>query len=169
MTALNPLVKIGNQMIETLKFHFKTSKKQSYKMAYDALSLMDFQDIKRVMASYPYELSGGMLQRVIIAIALSLKPKILIADEPTTALDVDTRAIIIKELLKLKNEFGISILYISHENDIIREISDEIIVLKSGKIIEQGIKDKILESPERQYTKDLLKKELNFEKKVAAC
>ena len=164
MTALNPLVKIGNQMIETLKFHFKINKKASYDMAFKTLSLMNFQDIKVVLNSYPYELSGGMLQRVVIAIALSLRPKILIADEPTTALDVDTRDIIIKEILNLKNKFGISIIYITHENEIIKKISDEIVVLKNGKVIEQGAKEKILKNPKEKYTKALLKKTLSFEK-----
>lgn len=169
MTVLNPLVKIGNQMIETLKFHFKMNKRVAYDAAFNALSLMDFEDIKRVMNSYSYELSGGMLQRVVIAIALSLKPKILIADEPTTALDVNTRDIIIEEILKLKNKYGISIIYITHENEIIKNISDEIVVLKNGKIIEQGTKEEILENAKEQYTKALLKKNLSFEKKVKAC
>lgn len=169
MTSLNPLTKIGNQMIETLKFHYKINKKTAYNMAFNALLLMNFENVERVMKSYPYELSGGMLQRVVIAITLSLKPKILIADEPTTALDVDTRDIIIQEILKLKNKFGISIMYITHENEIIKNISDEIVVLKNGKIIEQGTKEKLIKSPKEQYTKALLEEKMDFKEKVKAC
>ncbi|GMQ56591.1 ABC transporter ATP-binding protein [Vallitalea sediminicola] len=169
MTSLNPLTKIGNQMIETLKFHYKINKKTAYNMAFDALLLMNFENVERVMKSYPYELSGGMLQRVVIAITLSLKPKILIADEPTTALDVDTRDIIIQEILKLKNKFGISIMYITHENEIIKNISDEIVVLKNGKIIEQGTKEKLIKNPNEQYTKALLEEKMDFKEKVKAC
>ncbi|WP_053957260.1 ABC transporter ATP-binding protein [Inediibacterium massiliense] len=169
MTSLNPLVRIGNQMIETLKFHYKINKKNAYDMAFEALSLMEFENIQRVMKSYPYELSGGMLQRVIITIALLLKPKILIADEPTTALDIATRDIIIKEIMELKNKFGISIIYITHENEIIKNISDEIVVLKDGKIIEKGTKEKLVQYPKEQYTKTLLEGKLVFKEKVKIC
>ncbi len=156
MTALNPLTKVGRQMTETIRFHFKTTKQNAYRIAFESLSQMDFENPDRILKCYPYELSGGMLQRVVIAIALSLKPKILIADEPTTALDVDTREIILKEIMKLKDLLGLSIIYITHETDIIKTLADDIVVIKDGGIIESGSKEKIIHHPEHPYTQLLL-------------
>lgn len=169
MNAFDPLVKIGYQITETLRFQYKMKKKEASSAAKEALSLMEFEDVTKVFKSYPYELSGGMLQRVVIAMALALKPKVLIADEATTALDSETKDSIINEILKLKNKYKISIIYITHESEIIKKISDDIVVLKDGEIIEKGAKKDLMETPKNKYTKSLLQEELIVNEKVKIC
>ncbi len=155
-SALNPLHKVGKQIAESLIIHQKLSVKQAYE---EALKLMIKTKIKNPHAkfnAYPHELSGGQRQRIMIAMAIANKPDILIADEPTTALDVNTSYEIIDLLKQLQKEYGLSIIFISHDLNIIRRIADKIIVMKSGKIIESGNSEQIFSHPRTSYTKTLI-------------
>ncbi len=156
MSSLNPLHTIGNQIAETLIIHQKMTKKQAYKEVLRLLKLTGIKNPKQRFGAYPHELSGGQRQRVMIAMAIANKPDILIADEPTTALDVTIQEQIIDLLLKLKNQMNMSIIFISHDLKLINRIADDIIVMKSGKIVEQGDCKKIFTSPSQSYTKELI-------------
>ena len=156
MSSLNPLHSIGKQIVETLILHQKMSFKQAKLETIRLLELTGIKNAKNRFNAYPYELSGGQRQRVMIAMAIANKPDILIADEPTTALDVTVAAQILDLLLKLKNELGMSIIFISHNLNIIRKISDRVLVMKNGKIIEQGITEDIFKQPKNSYTKTLI-------------
>ena len=158
MTALNPVYTIGKQLRQAFLIHNKgISKKLSEKRARSMLDAVKLNRIEERMRQYPHQLSGGQRQRVLIALALINEPEILIADEPTTALDVTVQ----KEILELINElclnFKMSLIFISHDLGVISKVSDEIIVMKDGKIIEEGLTKKILKSPKKDYTLGLLK------------
>ena len=158
MTALNPVYTIGKQLRQAFLIHNKgISKKLSEERARSMLDAVKLNRIEERMRQYPHQLSGGQRQRVLIALALINEPEILIADEPTTALDVTVQ----KEILELINElclnFKMSLIFISHDLGVISKVSDEIIVMKDGKIIEEGITKKILKSPKKDYTLGLLK------------
>ncbi len=158
MTALNPVYTIGKQLRQAFLIHNKgISKKLSEERARSMLDAVKLNRIEERMRQYPHQLSGGQRQRVLIALALINKPEILIADEPTTALDVTVQ----KEILELINElclnFKMSLIFISHDLGVISKVSDEIIVMKDGKIIEEGLTKKILKSPKKDYTLGLLK------------
>lgn len=151
MTAFNPNINIREQMVETIKAHKKISKKQAIEQIKEILTIMKFKDLDRILNSFPCNLSGGMMQRIVIANILLLKPKILIADEPTTALDKENRKIIIDELLKIKREFNVSIIFISHDYEILKEISDEILILKNGEKVAFGKKEDLLIKEKNVY------------------
>ena len=158
MTALNPVYTIGKQLRQAFLIHNKgISKKLSEERARSMLDAVKLNRIEERMRQYPHQLSGGQRQRVLIALALINEPEILIADEPTTALDVTVQ----KEILELINElclnFKMSLIFISHDLGVISKVSDEIIVMKDGKIIEEGLTKKILKSPKKDYTSGLLK------------
>ena len=158
MTALNPVYTIGKQLRQAFLIHNKSiSKKLSEERARSMLDAVKLNRIEERMRQYPHQLSGGQRQRVLIALALINEPEILIADEPTTALDVTVQ----KEILELINElclnFKMSLIFISHDLGVISKVSDEIIVMKDGKIIEEGLTKKILKSPKKDYTLGLLK------------
>ena len=158
MTALNPVYTIGKQLRQAFLIHNKgISKKLSEERARSMLDAVKLNRIEERMRQYPHQLSGGQRQRVLIALALINEPEILIADEPTTALDVTVQ----KEILELINElclnFKMSLIFISHDLGVISKVSDEIIVMKDGKIIEEGLTKKILKSPKKDYTLGLLK------------
>ena len=158
MTALNPVYTIGKQLRQAFLIHNKgISKKLSEERARSMLDAVKLNRIEERMRQYPHQLSGGQRQRVLIALALINEPEILIADEPTTALDVTVQ----KEILELINElclnFKMSLIFISHDLGVISKVSDEIIVMKDGKIIEEGLTKKILKSPKKNYTLGLLK------------
>ena len=153
MTALNPVYTIGKQLRQAFLIHNKgISKKLSEERARSMLDAVKLNRIEERMRQYPHQLSGGQRQRVLIALALINEPEILIADEPTTALDVTVQ----KEILELINElclnFKMSLIFISHDLGVISKVSDEIIVMKDGKIIEEGLTKKILKSPKKDYT-----------------
>ena len=156
MSSLNPLHKIGKQIAETLILHQKMSEKEACKEAVRLLELTGVKNAKARLNSYPHELSGGQRQRVMIAMAIANKPDILIADEPTTALDVTVAAQILELLIKLKKELNMSIIFISHDLSVIRKISDRVLVLKSGKIVEQGSCYDIFKNPKEKYTRSLI-------------
>ena len=155
-TSLNPVLRIGEQVAEIFCIHEGLSKKVAAEKAEELLKRVRLKDSKRVFFSYPHQVSGGQRQRAMIAIALALKPKLLIADEPTTALDVTIQSEILNLLLDLKREFKMSILFITHDLGIINQIADRVLIMKEGKIVESGIKKDILHSPKHAYTKRLL-------------
>ena len=157
MSSLNPLHTIEQQIAETLILHQKMSKSEARKEVVRLLNLTGIKNASKRLKAYPHELSGGQKQRVMIAMAIANKPDILIADEPTTALDVTVQAQIIELLLKLRQEMGMAILFISHDLHLVRQIADKVAVMKDGKIVEQGKSEIIFNSPQNSYTKTLTK------------
>lgn len=156
MTSLNPTMTVGNQIMESLKIHKKMKKDQAEKEAVRLLKLVNMPNAEERIKSYPHELSGGMRQRVMIAIALSCNPNILIADEPTTALDVTIQAQIIDLLNDLKVKFNTSIILVTHDLGVVANFADRIQVMYAGNIIETGKKDEIFYNPQHPYTWALL-------------
>ena len=138
MTSLNPYHRVGDQITESVLLHSSKSKKEAYDEAIELMKLVEIDDAERRFKSYPHELSGGQRQRIMIAMALVNKPQLLIADEPTTALDVTIQAQILDLMSKLKKELGMSILFITHDLGLVREFSDQVCVMQDGKIVEKG-------------------------------
>lgn len=159
MTALNPLKTIEQQIAEPLEIHLNLTKKQARNRVIDLLNLIGFPDGIDRLGAYPHQLSGGQRQRVMIAMALICEPELLIADEPTTALDVTIQSNIINLIQSLQNEFNMGLLLISHDLRMVAKISDQIAVMKSGEIIEQGLADQVLDHPQHPYTKHLIASE----------
>lgn len=156
LVSLNPTIKIGKQVIEGMRNHLKLSKKECYEHAIEMLNLVSIPNPKQCIKMYPHELSGGMRQRVMIASALSMKPDILLADEPTTALDVTIQAQILELLKKLQKDFHMSIVLITHDLGIVADIANNIIVMYAGKIVEKGTCEDIFYKPKHPYTWGLL-------------
>ncbi len=154
MNALNPVYNVGDQLAEVLMLHQNYTKKEALEMAKKLLQMVGI-DPSRIK-SYPHELSGGMKQRVVIAMALALMPPLVIADEPTTALDVVVQAQIMNLLKRLRQELGLSIILISHDLSLIAEIADKIAIMYGGKIIEYGTSEQIYNNPQHPYTQGLL-------------
>ena len=159
MTSLNPYHKVGDQITESVLLHTDKSKKEAYEEAIELMRLVEIDDVERRFKSYPHELSGGQRQRIMIAMALVNKPKLLIADEPTTALDVTIQAQILDLMSKLKKELGMSILFITHDLGLVKEFSDQVCVMQDGKIVEQGNTSTVFENPSHPYTQKLLNAE----------
>lgn len=157
MTSLNPLMTIGSQISEMFVRHRNMNKKESWEQSVSMLQKVQIPSPAKRAGDYPHQLSGGMRQRVMIAMALACDPQVLIADEPTTALDVTIQAQIIDLMQKLKDDFGTSILMITHDLGVVAEIAQRIIVMYAGKIIEEGSVFSIFENPGHPYTKALLK------------
>ena len=157
MSSLNPLYKIGNQIIEKILINKKIDRKNAIEKCKFLLKRVGINDVEYRMNQYPHHFSGGMRQRVMIAIAVANNPKLLIADEPTTALDVTIQAEILNLIKELKDEYKTSVLFISHNFGVISKIADEIAVMYLGRIIEKGTKDDIFKNPQHPYTKGLLK------------
>jgi len=155
-SSLNPVYTIGEQITELLHMHERVSKIEAKRKTIDALKKAQLSDPERVYDSYPHQLSGGMKQRAMIAMATVLKPTLLIADEPTTALDVTIQAKIIDLLIKLKNDLGLSVLFITHDLNLVSTIADRIAVMYKGKIVEVCDKDTFYSNPKHDYTKMLL-------------
>ncbi len=156
MTSLNPVYTIGNQLIEAIVLHTGRSRGQAGKRAIEMLDLVGINEPKKRIKQYPFELSGGMRQRVMIAMALACEPDILIADEPTTALDVTIQAQILELMKDLQHELGMAILLITHDLGVIAGLCDELIVMYAGKVVERGVIDRIFYDPAHEYTKGLL-------------
>ncbi len=156
MTALNPVFTIGFQIVEALRAHKSYSKKEAREQALYLLKQVKIPNPETRLDEYPHELSGGMRQRVLIAIALASQPKLLIADEPTTALDVTTQAEILDLLRELQKKSKISILFITHNLGVVAELCDSVLVMYRGKIVEQGSVKAIFEKPSHPYTKLLM-------------
>lgn len=156
-TSMNPLMKVGKQIEEVLKLHTNMSPSERKKAAIDALLQVELTDAESVYKKYPFELSGGMVQRAMIASAIIIKPSLLILDEPTTALDVTTQSQIISLLKKLNKESGITMIFISHNLNVVRKFCKRVVVMQRGKIVEENDVEKIFEAPQHDYTKLLLK------------
>lgn len=156
MTSLNPYHRVGNQIAESILLHSNNSKEEATTEAKKLMDLVEIDDVKRRFYAYPHELSGGQRQRVMIAMALVNKPELLIADEPTTALDVTIQAQILDLMSKLKNELGMSILFITHDLGLVQEFSDKVCVMKDGEIVEKGNTLEVFANPSHDYTKKLL-------------
>lgn len=157
MTSLNPVFTVGEQIVETLREHELLSKNKAYKKAIELIRKVGIARADEIVHSYPHELSGGMLQRIMIAVALSCNPKLLIADEPTTALDVTIQAQILDLLRQVKEEFKTSILLITHDLGVVAEMADYVVVMYGGKVIEEAPVLEIFQNPKHPYTKGLLK------------
>ena len=157
MTSLNPYMKIGKQMIEPLMLHEGLTKEKAWAEAIEALKRVGLPDAESAMTVYPHEFSGGMRQRVMIAMALTTKPEVLIADEPTTALDVTVQAQILELLKKIQKETGMSIVLITHDLGVIAGLADRVVVMYSGRVMEYGTVDEIFSKSEHPYTNALLK------------
>ncbi|MBR6812800.1 MAG: ABC transporter ATP-binding protein, partial [Oscillospiraceae bacterium] len=157
MTSLNPTYTIGHQLMEAILLHTDRNKKQAQERAIEMLRLVNINEPEKRMKQYPFELSGGMRQRVMIAMALACEPDILIADEPTTALDVTIQAQILELMQDLLKELGMSIIMITHDLGVVAQMCDEVIVMYAGSICEQGTADEIFYNPRHEYTKGLLR------------
>ncbi len=156
MTSLDPTMTIGKQITEGLLWHFKMSKEEAKERAIKLLQEVGIQDAKKRMKQYPHQLSGGMRQRVVIAIALSCNPDLLICDEPTTALDVTIQAKILELIKRIQAERGISVIYITHDLGVVAKVADYVNVMYAGKIVEKGKVDEIFYDPKHPYTWGLL-------------
>ena len=156
MTSLNPVMKIGDQITECILMHTSISRQEAWDKAVEMLKLTGVPRVERMMKEYPFQLSGGQRQRVMIAMALVCKPKILIADEPTTALDVTIQAQILDLMENLKQKTGTSILFITHDLGVVAEVCDDVVVMYSGRVVEKGDVRSIFASPSHPYTKGLL-------------
>lgn len=156
MTSLDPVFRVGDQMVELIVTHLEVSKEEAWKIAVDTLKQVGIPEPESRMTAYPHELSGGMCQRVIIAMAISCKPKFIIADEPTTALDVTVQSQILKLLKELREEMGVSILLITHNLGIVWEMCDTVMVMYAGKTVEYTTMETLYSNPQHPYTWGLL-------------
>jgi len=157
MTSLNPVFKIGAQVAEAIRIHRKASKKEAWKQAGDMLELVSIPDPHKRLDDYPHQLSGGMRQRVMIAMALSCDPELLIADEPTTALDVTIQAQIMELLASLQKQLGLAVLLITHDLGVVAEFCERIIVMYTGRVVEEAPVRQLFAAPAHPYTRGLLK------------
>ncbi len=157
MTSLNPTYTIGSQLTEAILLHTDRNKKQAKERAVEMLKLVNVNEPEKRMKQYPFELSGGMRQRVMIAMALACEPDILIADEPTTALDVTIQAQILELMQSLQKELGMAIIMITHDLGVVAQMCDEVIVMYAGSICERGSADDIFYNPQHEYTKGLMR------------
>jgi len=164
MTSLNPTMTVKNQIIEGILEHNNISKKEAVERAIDLLGKVGIHNPEKRINQYPHQFSGGMQQRVVIALALACDPKILIADEPTTALDVTVQAQVIDLFKKIQEKRDTSIIFITHDLGVVANIADRVAVMYAGKIVEIGTVDEIFNNPKHPYTKGLLKAMPNLKK-----
>ena len=157
MTSLNPTYTVGHQLMEAILLHTNRNRKQAWDRAVEMLRLVNVNEPEKRMKQYPFEFSGGMRQRVMIAMALACEPDILIADEPTTALDVTIQAQILELMQSLQKELGMAIIMITHDLGVVAQMCDEVIVMYAGSICEQGTADEIFYNPCHEYTKGLMR------------
>ena len=167
MTSLNPVYTIGNQIVEVIRLHTDKNKADAWARAKELRELVGINEPENVAKQYPHQLSGGMRQRVMIAMALACKPKLLIADEPTTALDVTIQAQILELMNDLRHKLGMSIIMITHDLGVVAQMCEKIAVMYAGHIVEYGTTDEIFYNPQHEYTKGLINSipKLNAEEK----
>jgi len=156
VSFLNPVYTIGNQIMEAIRLHQHKNKKEAYEETIELLKKVKIWEGKRVFQSYPHQLSGGMNQRAFIAMSLACQPKLLVADEPTTSLDVTIEAEILELLMELKKSLKFSLLFITHNLSIARKIADRIFVMHKGKVVEEAGREELFKSPEHFHTKELI-------------
>ena len=156
MTSLNPVFTVGRQIMESFIIHQKLNKKEARTKAIEMIRMVGIPDPEKVVDKYPHELSGGMRQRIMIAMALALEPQLIIMDEPTTALDVVVQREIIEEISELRRDKGFSVIFITHDLPMLLEITDKIAVMKDGVIVEQGVSEDVYFNPKHPYTQRLL-------------
>lgn len=156
MNAFTPVFTIGHQFVETIRSHTNWNKKQAKELAIESMKQVNLPEPNKLLKYYPFQLSGGMLQRVMIAIAASLHPAIIIADEPTTALDVNNQKKVMRHLDKVRSDYGSAILLISHDLGVIAEMADGVAVMQHGEIVEKADVFQLFDAPKHEYTKKLL-------------
>mgnify|MGYP000664021513 FL=1 len=154
--TLNPIRKIGSQYVEYIRTHQSMTKKEAWDKAVSMLTKMRLPDAENIMNSYPYQLSGGMRQRVGIAMAMTFNPELLLADEPTSALDVTTQAQIVRQMMELRDDFGTGIIIVTHNIGVAAYMADQLIVMHHGKVVDYGTREEVLNNPTSDYTKKLL-------------
>ena len=154
--ALNPIQKIGTQYIRYIRLHSSMSKEEAWKLACEKLKSVNLYDTESIMDSFPHQLSGGMRQRVGIAMAVTFDTELLLADEPTSALDVTTQAQIVKQLMALRDENRTSIVIVTHNIGVAAYMSDKIVVMQKGEVVDFGTRDEVINNPKSDYTKKLL-------------
>lgn len=155
-STLNPIRKIGKQFVEVVQSHIKISKKEALKKAELVLEKVNLNDVKCILNSYPFELSGGMKQRVAMGLAIIMEPDLLVVDEPTSALDVTSQVQVVKEMMKLRDNFGTSIIIVTHSMGVVSHMVDKVAVMYAGSIVEYGDKESVLKNPMHPYTKALI-------------
>lgn len=155
--SFNPIRKIGKQFLEAMRSHGKVDEKQAKRQILDLFAKLGLRDGERILKSYPFELSGGMCQRVAIALAMVMNPEILLADEPTSALDVTVQAQCVKEMMDLREQLGTTIIIVTHNMGVVSHMADKIAVMYSGNLVEYGKKMDVLKNPQHPYTQALLK------------
>ncbi|MBW5447700.1 ATP-binding cassette domain-containing protein [Cohnella sp. CFH 77786] len=156
MNAFSPVFTIGDQFVESIRTHTDLTKKQAAELAAASLEGVNLPNASELMRRYPFQLSGGMLQRVMIAVSMCLRPSVLIADEPTTALDAVNQLQVLRQLDRLRREYGTAILLISHDLGVIAEMADEVAVMQHGRIVEKADVYRLFDHPQQEYTKQLL-------------
>ena len=166
-TSLNPILTIGEQLIETIQTHINISKEEAKKRSIDLLKEVGIKDAENRFDNYPHQFSGGMRQRVVISLSLCCEPELLIADEPTTALDVSIQSQILELIKKLTRERNLAVILITHDMGVIAETADRVAVMKSGNVVEIGITKEILTKPKKKYTKSLVSSVPPTNKKIS--
>ena len=159
--SLCPVRKIGPQVLDMMRAHGKISKREAYAKASEIMEKTGLTDPGRILNSYPFELSGGMNQRVGICMAMLLNPGLLLADEPTSALDVTVQKQVVEELLLMRQEYRTSMILVTHNIGVLRKMADQILVMKDGCVVESGAADRVLEQPENGYTRELIDAQLH--------
>lgn len=154
--SLTPILKIGDQFIETIRSHFDISKFDAHDKAIDMLQKMRLPDTGRIMNSYPFELSGGMKQRVAIAMAMTMEPELLLADEPTSSLDVTIQAQVVRQMMELREKFNTSIIMVTHNMGVASYMCDKVGVMRQGELVEWGAKGQVINNSKSEYTRSLL-------------
>ena len=166
---LNPVIKIKKQFVETVCSNHDVDKLEAYNIAISMLEKTNLIDTEKILNSYPFELSGGMLQRVMIAMIFALEPSLIIADEPTSALDVVSQKLVLDELLALRDRLGSSVIIITHSFSVASYIADSIAILYKGSVVEFGSKEEVLSNPKHPYTKELLSNIIYLQTEDRAC